>query len=35
MDIYTREFIDGSLKQIPKQNNNSEYLTHFLFYEVS
>ncbi len=31
MDIYTREFIDGSLKQIPKQNNNSEYLTLFSF----
>ena len=31
MDIYTREFIDGSLKQIPKQNNNSEYLTLFPF----
>ena len=31
MDIYTREFIDGSLKQIPKQNNNSKYLTLFPF----
>ncbi len=31
MDIYTREFIDGSLKQIPKQNNISKYLTLFPF----
>ena len=31
MEIYTREFIDGSLKQIPKQNNNSKYLIVFPF----
>ena len=31
MNIYTREFIDVSLKQIPKQNNNSKYLTLFPF----